>query len=447
VSAAAAGLAEQMTREGVERIARIRPLRVAGRVRSLVGTLLEAEGVAGELGGLARIEPRDAAAVPAEVVGFRDDACLLMPLVEPTGVSPGSPVALLDGDLGTPDARAALGRVIDGLGRPLDGLGALAAQQRRRSAPGSGPVLSRRPVDQAFDVGVRAINALFTVGVGARMGLFAGSGVGKSTLLGQIARFARADAIVVGLIGERGREVREFVEQQLGPALARSVVVVATSDAAPVLRRRAAHLATSLAEQLRDEGARVLLLMDSLSRFCAAQREIGLAAGEPPATRGYPPSVWSTVARLVERAGTSQGSGTITGIYTVLVEGDDPEDPIADAVRSLIDGHIVLSRRQAERGRHPAIDPLASVSRVMSGLLPPAALAHAARARELLSTHADAEDLLAIGAYQPGADPRLDEAVRLEPGLRRVLAQEREEHAGLDESLVALGAALQEGTA
>ena len=435
--------AESIAAQARERIASIAPLRVVGRVRSLIGNLLEAEGVAGELGGLARVEPRGALPFPAEVVGFREGSCLLMPLVEPVGVCPGSRVSLLEAGAALPDARAALGRVIDGLGRPLDEGPPIAASPTSRSAFASRPVLSRRPVDEPLDVGVRAINALFTVGVGARFGLFAGSGVGKSTLLGQIARFAEADAIVVGLVGERGREVREFVERELGDALPRSVVVVATSDAAPVLRRRAAHLATCLAEQLRDEGARVLLLMDSLSRFCAAQREIGLAAGEPPATRGYPPSVWSTVARLVERAGTCQGAGSITGIYTVLVEGDDPEDPIADAVRSLIDGHIVLSRRQAERGRYPAIDPLASVSRVMSGLLPEQAQARAARARELLSTHADAEDLLAIGAYQPGVDRRLDEAVRLEPGLRRVLAQGRDEHADVAQSLAALGGALE----
>lgn len=437
--------AEAFVQHCRERIAGITPFRVAGCVRSLVGNVVEAEGVAGELGALARIEPRNAAAVMAEVVGFREGSCLLMPLMDPVGVAPGTRVSLVAGAEGAPDARSALGRVIDGLGRPLDGGPRLG--MRRGGAPVSGdrPVLSRRPVDAPLDVGVRAINALFTVGVGSRIGLFAGSGVGKSTLLGQIARFAQADAIVVGLIGERGREVREFVERELGGALDRSVVVVSTSDEAPVLRRRAADLATSVAEQLRDEGARVLLLMDSLSRFCAAQREIGLAAGEPPATRGYPPSVWSAVARLVERAGTSQGNGNITGIYTVLVEGDDPEDPVADAVRSLIDGHIVLSRKQAERGHFPAIDPLASVSRVMSGLLPPDALARAARTRQILSTHTDAEDLLAIGAYQAGVDSQLDEAVRLEPGLRRFLAQHRDERAAVDSSLDALGVALEAG--
>ncbi len=418
------------------------PVRPMGRVRAIAGTVIEAEGVRAEIGAIARIDATASAPVETEVIGFRDGITLLMPLGALDGVTPNAPVWTLPAEQTRPCAEAALGRVIDGLGRPIDGGPQLETRSVGGRSTGAPHALDRRPVDRALDVGVRAINALHTVGVGSRVGLFAGSGVGKSTLLGQMARFTEADAIVVGLVGERGREVREFVEGQLGEALARSIVVVATSDTAPVLRRRAAQLATELAEQLRDRGKRVLLLMDSLSRFCNAQREIGLAAGEPPATRGYPPSVWSELAKLVERAGTHGGRGDVTGIYTVLVEGDDPEDPIADAIRSLIDGHIVLSRRLAERGVHPAIDPLASVSRVMPALVNEEVLADATRARGIFSVHADAEDLLSIGAYQPGADPRLDEAVRIEPALRRFVCQRRDERATLAESREQLAVAL-----
>ena len=428
------------------RAAQICPVVAVGRVRALTGTVIEAVGVRAEVGALARIQPENGPAIATEVVGFRDDLTLLMPLGDPRGITPGSAVSPEVDDHGMPCASAALGRVVDGLAQPLDGGAPLATRSRGPRTQAARAVLDRRPVDRPLDVGVRAINALHTVGIGSRVGLFAGSGVGKSTLLGQMARFADADAIVVGLVGERGREVREFVERELGDALPRAIVVVATSDAAPVLRRRAAQLATSFAEQLRDQGKRVLLLMDSLSRFCAAQREIGLAAGEPPATRGYPPSVWSELAKLVERAGTHAGRGDITGIYTVLVEGDDPDDPIADAIRSLIDGHIVLSRRLAERGVHPAIDPLASVSRVMPSLVSEEVVARAARARAIFSTYTDAEDLLSIGAYQPGADAKLDEAVRLEPALRRFVCQARAEHATLADSDAQLAAVFTEAT-
>jgi flagellum-specific ATP synthase len=332
--------------------------------------------------------------------------------------------------------------VLDGLGRPVDGGPPLPRARSGRRQARAVAALRRRRIERPVDLGVRAINALLTVGEGSRLGLFAGSGVGKSVLLGQIARGTQSDANVIALIGERGREVREFVERDLGDALARSVVVVATSDEAPVLRKRAALLASSLAEELRANGARVLLLMDSLSRFCAAQREIGLAAGEPPATRGYPPSVWSALPQLLERAGNADGPGGITGLYTVLVEADDPEDPIADACRALLDGHIVLSRRLAERGQFPAIDVLASVSRVMSDVVSPEQRALAARARALLATWAEAEDLVSLGAYPAGSDPRIDEALRLVPRLRAFLAQERDERSSVEESFRALGQAL-----
>jgi FliI/YscN family ATPase len=422
-------------------LAELAPFPVEGRVVALVGTRVEAEGLASPVGSLVRIDA-GGAAVAAEVVGFRGRTTLLATLEDPSGLAVGASV------LPTPEVDAApagpscIGRVLDGLGRPVDGGPALPRRVRRGSASKAVAALRRRRIDRPVDLGVRAINALLTVGEGARLGLLAGSGVGKSVLLGQIVRGTQADANVIALIGERGREVREFVERDLGGALARSVVVVATSDEAPVLRKRAALLATSLAEDLRAGGARVLLLMDSLSRFCAAQREIGLSAGEPPATRGYPPSVWSALPQLLERAGNADGPGSITGLYTVLVEADDPDDPIADACRSLLDGHIVLSRRLAERGQFPAIDVLASVSRVMSDVISSERQALAARARALLATWAEAEDLVSLGAYPAGSDARIDEALRLVPRLRAFLAQARDEQASVDESFRALAQAL-----
>ena len=303
--------------------------------------------------------------------------------------------------------------------------------------------MARSRVDTPLDVGIRGINALYTVGRGARMGVFAGSGVGKSTLLGQIARYSQAEVIVVGLIGERRREVREFVERELGDALSRSVVIVATSDEPAVLRRRAGELAADLAAAHAADGRDVLLLMDSLTRFCAAQREIGLAAGEPPTTRGYPPSVWSVLPQLLERAGTTAGRGSVTGIYTVLVEGDDLEEPVADATRSLLDGHLVLSRAIAESGVFPPIDPVTSLSRVMSDVVSPEHEGLARSVRAAFARLSDAEDLIRIGAYVAGADPRLDAAMRMEPALRSLMTQGRGERADWDESLRALRAAVE----
>jgi len=420
----------------------VAPWAVEGRVASLVGTLIEAEGLRSAVGSLVRIDA-GALAIDAEVVGFRGERSLLVPLADPKGLAAGARVVAFPDSAALPDGAACLGRVLDGLGRPIDGGPALARAAQRRDAGRAVAALRRRRIDRPIDLGIRAINAMLTVGVGARVGLFAGSGVGKSVLLGQIARFSRADCCVIALIGERGREVREFVERDLGDGLSRSVVVVATSDEAPVLRKRAALVATGIAEGLRAGGAQVLLLMDSLSRFCAAQREIGLAAGEPPATRGFPPSVWSALPQLLERAGNGDGSGSITALYTVLVEGDDPEDPIADACRAFLDGHIVFSRRLAERGQRPAIDVQKSVSRVMSDVVQPESLALAARARAILSTFAEAEDLVSLGAYQLGTDARIDEALLREPRLRAVFAQGRDECADLAGSREALRAALE----
>jgi flagellum-specific ATP synthase len=411
-------------------------------VNSLAGTVAEVEGLPGGLGTLCQIDAGDGRSVDAEVVGFRGDRLLLMPLGDASGVESGARVVGQRGEPEIPAGPETLGRILDGLGRPLDGGAPLEREfrvplVRRPDAP-----LGRKRIAEPLDLGVRALNALVTMGRGARIGLFSGSGIGKSTLLGQVARFTSADVIVMALIGERSREVREFVERDLGDALSRSVVVVATSDEAPLVRRRAALAATAIAEDWRDRGRHVLLLMDSLTRFCTAQREIGLAAGEPPATRGYPPSLWSTLPKLLERAGTCTGTGSITGIYTVLVEGDDLSEPVADAARALLDGHVVLSRRLAERGQYPAIDPLASISRVMPDVVAPEALALAMRAREALATYREAEDLISLGAYVEGSDPAIDRARRLDGPLRAFLSQAREEPASLADSFDALAQTL-----
>ena len=412
------------------RLAGAAPLRPHGVVRSLVGTVLEAEGLPVSLGSTCRVAPGPGAqAVEAEVIGFRDDRFLLMPYADAAGIGPGAPVELAAAEAAAPGGDASLGRVLDALGRPLDGGPPLPASSRVPLLGPPQPALARPRIERPLALGIRALDVLLSAGRGARLGLFAGSGVGKSTLLGQIARFTDADVIVVALVGERGREVREFVERDLGSALARSVVVVATSDEAPLLRRRAAQAAAAIAEDFRARGRHVLLLMDSLTRFCTAQREIGLAAGEPPATRGYTPSVWSVLPRLLERAGTAPGGGSVTGIYTVLVEGDDLNEPVADAARALLDGHVVLSREIAERGRHPAIDVLSSVSRVMADVVPAEQQSLAQRAREILATWRRAEDLVAIGAYVEGSDPAVDQARRLEPGLSDFLRQGRDERA------------------
>jgi flagellum-specific ATP synthase len=407
-------------------------------VRGIVGNVLIAEGLREPIGALVRVEA-GTDELAAELVGYREDCAVLIPLGPALGLRVGAHVTPAT-SAGAPLPSACLGRIVDGLGRPLDGGEALLSA--RRHAVRRVSSLRRRRIEHPLDLGVRALNALLTVGVGARVGLFAGSGVGKSTLLGQIAQGVQAEAVVIALIGERSREVREFVERDLGAARERAAVVVATSDEAPALRRRAAWLAADIAAGLRDAGRKVLLMMDSLSRFAAAQREIGLAAGEPPATRGYPPSVWSELPRLLERAGTCEGEGSVTGLYTVLVEADDPDDPVADACRSFLDGHVVLSRRIAERGVFPAVDVLASVSRVMPDVAPPPLLSLAQRAREILARHAEVEDLVSLGAYRPGSDPRTDEALALAPRLRAFIAQPRSERVDLEASVRALREAL-----
>jgi flagellum-specific ATP synthase len=408
--------------------------RPLGRVAELVGLAAEVTGLTAPVGELCEIGPGPDR-LPAEVVGFRGDRLLLMPLAEATGVRPRAEVRATGRRPRVPVGPALLGRVIDAQGRPLDGRGPIAAAGASALHQLPPPVLTRRRIAEPLETGIRALDALLPLGRGQRVGIFAGSGVGKSVLLGMLTGHAAADVNVVGLIGERGREVREFIERDLGAdALARSVVVVATSDEAPLLRRQAAFAATAVAEHFRDAGLQVLLLMDSVTRFAMAQREIGLAAGEPPATRGYPPSVFALLPRLLERAGTTPHAGSITGVYTVLVEGDDLNDPVGDAVRSILDGHVVLSRELATANHFPAIDVLASISRLALELSTPEQARAAGALRDVLATYRDARDLVAVGAYVAGSDPRIDRALAALEPVTQFLRQDRSERTALAET-------------
>jgi flagellum-specific ATP synthase len=414
-----------------------------GRVRDVIGLVVEATGLDAEVGEVCLVETgRDREPVPAEVVGFRGAGTLLMPLGEMDGIGPGKPVSATGESFRVPVGEALLGRVVDGFGRPLDGteLG-LAARRPALAAPPA--PLGRPRIERRLRLGVRALDAFVPCGLGQRLGIFAGSGVGKSSLLGMIARSTSADVNVIALVGERGREVREFVERDLGAALERSVVVVATSDQPALVRIKAAFAATAIAEHFRDRGADVLLMMDSVTRFAMAQREVGLAIGEPPATRGYTPSVFALLPRLLERAGTSE-KGTITGLYTVLVDGDDMNEPVADAVRSILDGHCVLSRELAHANHYPAVDVLQSVSRLTTEIVPPGTRAAAGDVRRLIAAYRDKEDLISIGAYQPGSDPTVDAAIAMRGEIDSFLRQEVEERSDLseaDEGLTALASA------
>lgn len=413
---------------GKARTARL--LTVEGRLRRVVGLTLEAEGCEAALGGRCLVDTVDGAELETEVVGFADERLLLMPVGDMHGVLPNARVRPCARNGGLPVGRQLLGRVIGADGTPLDGGGQLDTDEH--AALKSEPInpMARKPIDAPLDVGVRAINALLTVGRGQRLGLFAGSGVGKSTLLGMMTRYTNADVVVVGLIGERGREVKEFVEQTLGEeGRRRAVIVAAPADAPPLKRLRGAQYATAIAEWFRDRGQRVLLLMDSLTRYAQAQREIALAIGEPPATKGYPPSVFAMLPALVERAGNdAEGKGSITAFYTVLTEGDDyRHDPIADAARAILDGHIVLSRDLAEAGHYPAIDIEASISRVMPQVVAKEHLQAAQRFRRVYAAYRQQRDLIAVGAYQKGSDPQVDLAIEMWPQLRAFLQQEVDE--------------------
>jgi len=407
------------------------PYRTMGRVAEVIGLVVESTGPDAEVGELCLIGDDRRERVLAEVVGFRDGRTMLMPLGERTGIRPGDPVVGAGRALQAPVGDAVLGRVLDGLGNPIDGGEPLDAagryvERRPLDAAPPGP-LTRRPIDERLPLGVRALDVLVPCGRGQRLGIFAGAGVGKSTLLGMIARNTHADVTVIGLVGERGREVREFVERDLGPeGLARSVLCVATSDQPALARVKCAETAMTIAEAFRDDGKDVLLLLDSVTRVAMAQREIGLAVGEPPASRGYTPSVFAALPKLLERAG-SGSRGSITALITVLVEGDDMNEPVADAVRGILDGHLVLDRRLAHRNHYPAIDVLQSVSRLTSSITTPAARAAAGRLRDLLATYRAKEDLISIGAYARGSDPKIDEAIDMIEPIEEFLRQGAEE--------------------
>jgi flagellum-specific ATP synthase len=380
--------------------------------------------------------------IEAEVVGFGDDITYLMPTEAVRGIVPGSRVMPLNRQSGLPVGMGLLGRVVDGNGQPLDGLGAIEAEARAPTTrPPMNPLI-RRPINTPMDVGVRAINALNTVGVGQRMGLFAGSGVGKSVLLGMMTRGCEADVVVVGLVGERGREVKEFIHEILTEEeRQRAVVVAAPADTSPLMRLKGCETAVTIAEYFRDKGMKVLLLIDSLTRYAMAQREIALAVGEPPATKGYPPSVFARLPALVERAGNgSERQGSITAFYTVLTEGDDLQDPIADAARAILDGHVVLSRTLADSGHYPAIDIEASISRVMPMVVSEEHQLMARRIRQVYSNYKQNQDLISIGAYAKGSDPRIDLAIRAEPAINAFLQQGMKQVLPYDESLEGMAA-------
>ncbi|MEV8522128.1 flagellar protein export ATPase FliI [Dyella marensis] len=417
------------------------PLVVEGRLRRVVGLTLEAEGCEAPLGARCLVAAAGGAQLDTEVVGFADDRLLLMPVTEMHGVLPNARVRPCSHTGGLPVGAALLGRVIGADGVPLDGAGPLDVDEHASLKREPINPMARKPIDAPLDTGVRAINALLTVGRGQRLGLFAGSGVGKSTLLGMMTRYTDADVVVVGLIGERGREVKEFVEHTLGEeGRARAVIVAAPADAPPLKRLRGAQYATAIAEWFRDRGQRVLLLMDSITRYAQAQREIALAIGEPPATKGYPPSVFALLPALVERAGNdAEGRGSITAFYTVLTEGDDyRHDPIADAARAILDGHIVLSRDLAEAGHYPAIDIEASISRVMPAVVERAHLRAAQQFRQVYSAYRQQRDLIAVGAYQKGSDPQVDKAIAMWPQLRGFLQQEVDDPMPLAQAIEAL---------
>ena len=426
----------QQLAEARERMASSAEIVVEGTLSRMVGMTLEAVGCEAAVGGRCLVDTAEGKQIEAEVVGFSGDKLFLMPTGDIRGLKPGARVIPIKRVSSIPVGDGLLGRVLDGACRPLDGLGELKCTERY--ALGGEPLnpLMRRPIREPLDVGVRSINALLTVGGGQRIGLFAGSGVGKSVLLGMMTRYTKADVTVVGLIGERGREVQDFVSNTLGPDGMRRAVVVATpADHPPLMRLHGAWLATAIAEYFRDRGLKVLLLLDSLTRFAQAQREIALAIGEPPATKGYPPSVFARLPKLVERAGNSdRGVGSITAFYTVLAEGDDQNDPIADAARAILDGHIVLSRRLAENGLYPAIDIEASISRAMHQISTREQLDLAMRFKQVYSIYQQNRDLITVGAYRRGADPRVDLAVEQWPKILEFLRQDMYEPIGFERS-------------
>ncbi|EKO40089.1 MAG: ATPase FliI/YscN family [Solidesulfovibrio magneticus str. Maddingley MBC34] len=419
----------------------MQPMKTYGKVSKVVGLIAEGRGIRAPVGSVCHMLPQGEAPgteVPAEVVGFRDGACLFMPYGDLRGIAPGTLIRNTSTPPLFPVGRRYLGRVVDAFGNPIDNGDPIVPRRFNPIfAPAPSP-MDRPRICDPMDVGVRAINGCLTLGKGQRVGIMAGSGVGKSTLMGMIARNTVADVNVIGLVGERGRELREFIEKDLGPeGMARSVVVVATSDQSPLIRMRAAYAATAMAEFFRDEGNDVILMMDSVTRFAMAGREVGLAAGEPPTTRGYTPSVFAQLPKLLERAGRN-GLGSITGIYTVLVDGDDFNEPIADSVRSILDGHIVLTRDLADQGHFPAIDVLRSISRLRSDVTPKEALTASRELIRLLATYRRVEDMVNIGAYARGANPEIDRAIDMIGPINTFLRQDVAERQTLEECFQAV---------
>ena len=422
---------------------RLQPTKFYGRVSAIRGLMVDVTGVQRHLsiGSRVEIDTRRGGKVDCEVIGFRDDRTLLMPFTSLEGIGVGSKAFVGDADPVVYPSRGWLGRVVNAMGEPVDGKGPLEQGDKAYALRGKPPAAhARQRVGSKIDLGVRALNSFVTCCRGQRMGIFAGSGVGKSVLLSMLAKYTKSDVAVIGLIGERGREVQEFIEDDLGPeGLARSVVVVATSDESALMRRQAAYLTMTLSEYFRDQDDQVLCLMDSVTRFAMSQREIGLSAGEPPASKGYTPTVFAELPKLLERAGPGTGAGAVTGLFTVLVDGDDHNEPVADAVRGILDGHIVLERRIAERGRFPAINVLKSVSRTMPQCNGPDETALIRKARGLLSIYNDMEEMIRLGAYRPGSNPEVDEAIRYYPALEAFLSQNKGDHTSLEDGFHILG--------
>jgi flagellum-specific ATP synthase len=414
---------------------RVNPIRQNGTVNQIIGLIVESQGPAASIGDICYIHSNDGKKHEAEVVGFKGDKTLLMPLKDLYGISPGNQVSTYREPFSVAVGDELKGRVLDGLGKPLDSLGEIKLRDKRSVYADPPNPLTRKRITESLELGIKAIDGLLTCGKGQRTGIFAGSGVGKSVLMGMIARNTKADVNVIALIGERGREVRDFIESDLGPeGLKRSVVIVATSDQVALARVKGALTATTIAEYFRDQGKTVLLMMDSVTRYAMALREIGLAVGEPPTTKGYTPSVFANLPKLMERAGTSN-KGTITALYTVLVEGGDMDEPIADSARSILDGHIVLSRKLASKNHYPAIDVLPSISRVMNAVIDKPHKQAARELLELLATYREAEDLINIGAYSRGSNPRIDKAISKIDAINRFLRQDIEESSDFQSTL------------
>lgn len=417
------------------------PIEVRGKVTNIVGLVVEGHGPGSCMGGMCEIYSKGVSgSIMAEVVGFRDKRVLLMPLGDLGGIGPGSTIIARKSNPSVKVGDELLGRVIDGMGNPLDGKGPLSLGQEMPLYGRTVNPLKKKRITEPLDLGIAAINGVLTIGKGQRMAIMAGSGVGKSVLMGMMARHTQADVNVIALIGERGREVKEFIERDLGPeGLKRSVVIAAISDQPALIRIRGAYLATTVAEYFRDKGLDVLLMMDSITRYALSMREIGLAVGEPPTTKGYTPSCFAKLPRLLERAGNTSSKGSITGLYTVLVEGDDFSEPVADSVRSIVDGHIVLSRELAARNHYPAIDILGSVSRVMNDIVSREHMKMARRIVEYKAVYEEARDLINIGAYVAGSNPQIDTAVKHIDAVNEFLRQDIDERVTLEESLARMG--------